>query len=353
MPVTVSVLIPCLNEEKYIKDCLESVKAFDLPFDVEIEVFILDGGSIDKTLDIVSSFCDQDRRFQLLDNPGKIQSSALNLGIEFSQGTWIMRLDAHTSYPINYLKLCFKTAISTGADNVGGVCITLPGSNTYQAKLIQSVTTHRFGVGNSGFRVGAKPGYRDTVPFGFFKRDVFDKVGLFDERLVRTQDYEMNRRIKVSGGSIYFNPEIRSSYFNLGEISKFLKKQFFRQGPYNVYMWYLAPYSFVFRHSITGVFTAYFLFCLFISPFNIFISSSFGLVLSLYFLCALVSSTQQTLKYRDARHLFCLPFLFFLFHICHGAGILVGIFKVFSSTAPIFLKIEPWAGAGRLRAWRK
>jgi glycosyltransferase involved in cell wall biosynthesis len=350
MSETISILIPCLNEEKYIETCLNSKKLFNSPATLSIEVFILDGGSTDKTRDLVSAFAQKDHRFKLIDNPGKIQSSALNIGLSVSQGDWIMRLDAHASYPVNYLNLCYETAKRTGADNVGGICITLPGGKGYQAQLIQALTTHKFGIGNSGFRTGAKEGVRDTVPFGFFRRDIFEKVGLFDERLVSTQDFEFNRRIKASGRQIYSNPEIESTYYNLKSFLQFLKKQLLKQGPYNTYMWYLAPYSFVPRHSITGFFVAFLLAGLMIAPFSKMFVSFLVLVLSLYFFLAVFSSIQQARRYRYFRHVLFLPFCFFLFHLCLGTGVLIGFLRLLTRTAPVLAKKEPWVGAGRFRA---
>ena len=91
-------------------------------------------------------------------------------------------------------------------ENVGGICITKPGAKTYQADLVQALCTHGFGVGDSAFRTGGKEDYADTVPYGFFKKSLFDKIGLFDERLVRAQDYEFNQRIIASGGKNMVKP---------------------------------------------------------------------------------------------------------------------------------------------------
>lgn len=347
----ITILIPCYNEERYIEKCLRSVLDFELTEKIKIEVLVLDGGSTDATRDIVATLGAQDFRIRLIDNPGRIQSIGLNIGIRESSGEWIMRLDAHTRYPPDYLMLCYQTAIETGADNVGGVCITHPGGEHYAAQFVQALTTHKFGVGNSGFRTGAKAGPRDTVPFGFFRRNVFDRIGFFDERLVRTQDYEFNRRLAAAGGKIYLNPDIQSSYFNLPDFRSFLKKQLQKQGPYNAYMWYLAPYAFVPRHAITGCFSLFFWAGLLMSPVSSSISSIYISILTLYFTLGFLASIQQALRYKLWRHLFFLPFGFFLFHISHGTGVLVGLFKLFTHSAPVQKGAEPWPGAGKFRAW--
>jgi hypothetical protein len=206
----------------------------------------------------------------------------MNIAIQASNGDFILRLDAHSFYPNNYLQICLETALETQADNVGGLVETIPGGDTYSALLVQSLTTHWFGVGNSGFRIGAKAGPRDTVPYGFFKRSIFDKVGLYDERLVRAQDYELNTRITKSGGLIWLNPEISLTYKNQASLLAFYKKQFFLEAPYNAYMWWIEKQTFNLRHSVTGFFSFGFLAGCFLSPFLSFISYLFMFVMILY-----------------------------------------------------------------------
>lgn len=104
--------------------------------------------------------------------------------------------------------------------------------------------------------MGGEEGPRDTVPFGFFKRSIFDRIGLYDERLVRAQDYEINRRIIAAGGTVWLNPQIEAYYHNQSTLAKFYKKQIVKEAPYNAYMWWVAPYAFAPRHAITGFFTA-------------------------------------------------------------------------------------------------
>src|SRR5438309_1507701 len=141
---SVSVLIPTLNEAEFIESCLNSVLAFVLPENVSIEVFVLDGGSVDSTRTIVNTVAVRDDRVRLINNPGRIQSTALNIGVEHSHADYIMRLDAHSAYPTNYLKLCYETSIRTGAANVGGIFVTQARGSSYEAALVQALTTHPF-----------------------------------------------------------------------------------------------------------------------------------------------------------------------------------------------------------------
>ena len=251
----ISILVPVRNEEAIIRECIESIKNFIIPKGLIVEIIIIDGMSDDNTVKIIKDIIVEDPRIKLLYNKKKFQASAINIGLKKAKGDWVMRLDAHSIYPSNYLELCYETAIETKAENVGGIVIAEQNGESYEASQVQALTTHPFGVGDSGFRVGMNAGEVDTVPYGFFKKEVFQKIGLMDERLIRAQDYEFNRRIKKFGGSVYINPKIKIYYYNQSSLIKFFKKQIFLDAPYNAYMWYLAPYTFTIRHSITALFS--------------------------------------------------------------------------------------------------
>jgi len=351
-PQLASILIPCRNEQVYIETCLRSVLAFELPAGLAFEVLVLDGRSEDRTVALARAIAASDPRIQVLDNPGRIQSTAINLGVRAARGAWIMRLDAHAVYPSNYLRLCHETALRSGADNVGGICITEPGGTRYSAQLVQALTTHKFGVGDSGFRTGAKEDWADTVPYGFYRREVFDKIGWLDERLVRAQDYEFNSRLIASSGRILRNPNIQIYYFNQPSLSAFYRKQFFHEAPYNAYMWYLAPYAFAWRHAITGFFTLGFLGGITFGPiYPRLIGIPFVVVMVLYAVLSILAAIQQAIRYKEPLHTFLLPLAFFLYHFVHGLGVVTGILRLATLTAPVQKSKEPWFGAGRLRAW--
>ena len=191
----VSVIIPCRNEEKFIASCLNSIIYSDYSQE-RIEVMVVDGMSNDKTREIVSEFSEKYPHIRLIDNPKKIVPTALNIGIRDSKGQVIMRMDAHNIYDKQYISKCIKYLLEYSVDNVGGVCITLPENNNAVSKSIAIALSHRFGVGNSSFRIGSDSiKYVDTIPFGCYKREVFDKIGYFDEELIRNQDDEFNLRL--------------------------------------------------------------------------------------------------------------------------------------------------------------
>ena len=335
--IQIDVIIPVLNEQEYILSCLNSVCSFVLPKNVNLQIFVIDGCSKDETLRIALEFAaDKDNIF-VLNNPGIIQATALNIGIKQSKADYILRLDAHSEYPSDYLANCLETALRTSACNVGGMAITKASSSSLSATLVQAISTSKFGVGDSGFRVGAEEGVRDTVPYGFFKREIFNKYGLFNERLARAQDYEFNKRIQNEGGKIWFNPKIYFSYYNQSSFYSFIIKQIMKEAPFNAYMWYLAPYSFSVRHSVTLFFALGIIGGLVLTLFEIsyLLSLIFFNIVSLYFILGIYFSIKQSRRYKRFSLLPCLPFAFFVFHLTHGIGILAGIIRLIFNAAPV------------------
>ena len=347
----ISIIIPCRNEEKFIKGVIRSVLEFLDPDKIIREILLIDGKSSDNTRNIISELAATDHRIKLVENPHKHQSAALNIGIRQASGDYIMRLDAHAVYPADYLILCHNTAKKTRADNVGGIVFPKISQSRYCASLVHALTTHKFGVGDSAFRTSLQPGPTDTVPYGFFTKDIFERIGLFDERLVRAQDYEFNRRINAAGGTVWLNPEIQVGYFNQPTLWRFLKKMFVQDAPYNAYMWYLAHYTFAFRHAVTGIFTLGIILGGALSMVFWWARWPFLAVVGLYGLIAVTASVQQAWRYKQLLHVFLLPISFFLFHFIHGCGLLSGIIRLLLGCAPVKQQSEPWSGAGRHQAF--
>ena len=193
---SVSIIIPCRNEEKFIGKCLDSIIAQNYPQD-KLEVLVVDGRSTDGTKEIVEEYAQKYPFIKVLDNPRKIAPTALNVGIKGAKNEIIIRMDAHNVYEKSYVSKCIKYLRESNVDNVGGIWVTLPGDNTIIARSIALALSHPFGVGNSYFRIGSKkPRLVDTIPFGCYRKEVFKEVGLFNENLIRNQDIELNLRIK-------------------------------------------------------------------------------------------------------------------------------------------------------------
>lgn len=328
-----SVIIPARNEVRYIAQCLLSVFTAD-PVDSDLEVIVVDGMSTDGTREVLATWCEKHANLRVLDNPRGIVPAAMNIGIGAARGDWIIRLDAHSEYPQNYFSLCLETLKRSGADNVGGMVLARFETESFQGRFVQALTTHRFGVGNSGFRTGAKEGWADTVPFGCFPRAVFERIGFFDERLVRNQDYELNRRLIRLGGRIWFNPAIQITYHNQRSLSG-LMRQAFNTGKWNPWMWYVAPYSFAWRHAIPLGFVC----VLVVTCLSLLVGISIGAaigapVLLLYLGLALIASVQQALRYGWGLFLY-LPTLFLLYHLAYGLGSLWGIVMLLLFRSPV------------------
>ena len=207
--IIVSVIIPMLNEEKYIENCINSLISQTFP-KCQMEWLLIDGDSDDNTVAICKKF-EKDNPIRILRNPDKKTTYALNLGIKESIGKYIVRMDAHALYDKNYIEKCVFYLENTDADNVGGIAITE--AKGFVGTAIAKMLSSTFGVGGSAFRVSSESGYVDTVPFGAFRREVFERIGLFNNDLPRSEDNDINARIRESGGKIWLSNEIRFTYY--------------------------------------------------------------------------------------------------------------------------------------------
>jgi glycosyltransferase involved in cell wall biosynthesis len=315
----VSLVIPVRNEENHIQTCIESILNQDFPID-KLEVIFIDGNSSDDTKKIINNYVEKYPDLIILfDNPQKTVPFAMNIGIENSIGDYIIRLDAHSEYPNNYISDCIRTIENIEADNVGGLALTK--GKGFIGNAFAKVLSSKFGVGNSGFRTNAKSGYVDTVPFGAFKKETFEKYGYYDERLTRNQDYELNYRIRKMGGRIYLNSDISLTYFCRSTLSGILK-QSYENGKWNIITSKLCPGTMSLRHFIPLMFTL----SLIGLPILGFIHSLFNLILLfeliLYFGITSIVSLKVAENLKETA---MLVLLFPLFHISYGLGSLVGL----------------------------
>ncbi|PYP10580.1 MAG: glycosyltransferase family 2 protein [Gemmatimonadetes bacterium] len=228
---TISIVLPCRNEERYIGACLDSILATTYPLD-RIELLVVDGESEDRTREIVAEFVRRHPGVRLLENRRRITPAALNVGLRAATGEIILRMDAHVVYPINYIPRLVDALLTSDADNVGGIIVTLPADGSTMARAIAVGLSHPFGVGNAYFRIGVgAPRWVDSVPFGCFRREVFDRIGLFDEELIRNQDDEFNLRLIKFGGRILLLPDVVSYYFARRSLSD-LSRMYYQYGYY-------------------------------------------------------------------------------------------------------------------------
>jgi glycosyltransferase involved in cell wall biosynthesis len=228
-PFQVSVIMPCLNEAKNIRSCLNSVVDNDFPKH-RLELLVVDGKSDDGTREIVSEFTQRYSWIKLLDNVRKTTPVAMNIGVQSAKGQIVMRMDAHTVYPVNYISGLVNWLVKSQADNVGGISIVRPANQSSKADAIAFALSHPWGVGNSHFRIGAaEPKWVDTVPFGCYWKELFSRIGLYNEALLRNQDDELNHRLIRQGGRILLVPEI-VSFYTARESLKKLWTMFYQYG---------------------------------------------------------------------------------------------------------------------------
>ena len=324
----ISIIIPCLNEEKYIANCLDSVLASDYDKS-KMEILVVDGMSGDKTREIVALYSKKHKHIKLLSNPDKIVPKSMNIAIKQANGDYIIRLDAHASYPKNYFSKLIEWHQKLDAENVGTAIVTKVKNLTKKSASIKEVLSHKFGVGNSDFRTGTKEVKEvDTVPFGCYKKEVFKKYGLYDERLIRNQDIELNKRIINGGGKIYLIPDVQCTYFARENFTA-LAKNNYSNGFWNILTAYYTKTlnSLSLRHFIPLLFLLSLLFPLILSIFLPKFIDVGLLSLSSYFALVIMIS----FKLRDSTNSFIyLVSSFLVLHLSYGMGSLMGIFSVIS-----------------------
>lgn len=221
----ISVVMPVLNEEMYLAQSVEHILSQDYPGELELVLAL--GPSRDNTTEIARRIASADPRVTVVDNPtGKIPA-AINAAIKAARHTVIARVDGHALIPPGYLRLAMATLTRTGAVNVGGM-MAAEGETPFQRAVAYAMTSP-FGVGASRFHTGGQPGPADTVYLGVFRRAAIEQVGGYDEEYLRAEDWEMNHRIRQSGGMIWFEPELRVTYRPRATVAR-LGTQYFQYG---------------------------------------------------------------------------------------------------------------------------
>lgn len=207
---TVSILIIVCNEAARISEILNQALCQDYPAELT-EIIVVDGDSDDGTPDIAAAFSCYGRSCLVLRLNERGRSQGLNRGIKLSKNQIILRLDARTSIATDYVSSCVETLLRTSADNVGG--LQQPIAVTRRQQVFALALTNPFGVGYAQFRFGKRSGYVDSVYLGSFRREVFDRVGYFDEESpIISDDSDINLRIQQSGGKVYLDTQIVTFY---------------------------------------------------------------------------------------------------------------------------------------------
>lgn len=324
---TVSVIIPVRNEENFIGKCIESFLDQAYP-ENRFEIIVVDGMSEDNTRTIVKEYMSRYKNIRLYDNPDKYTPNALNIGIKNASGKIIMLASSHAIYSRDYISTCAQKIVEEKAEIVGGKMITLPRNSSIKAKVIASVLSNPFGVGGAKYRIRCdKESYVDTVAYGLYKKELFDKAGLFNENLVRNQDIEMNLRLKRIGARTLLVPQV-SSYYYARDTFTSLWKNNFANGFWVIYSTKFAKVPFSFRHLIPLFFVLFLVLGCFLSMFSPILAELYMVVLGLYMLLNVYFSLKISFRLKN---LLAFPLAFFTFlslHVSYGIGSLVALIKL-------------------------
>ena len=324
----ITVICPIRNEEHFIGSFLNSIIKQDYPVN-DMEILLVDGMSIDCTRSIVTDFVKSHPHIRLIDNPHGTVSYAMNEGIKNAEGDIIIRLDAHAVYPTNYFsKLVYYLNKLEDADNLGGVCVTQPANNSKEAIAIAACMSSRFGVGNSYFRIGTRNiKLVDTVPFGCFRKSLFEKVGLYDADMVRNQDDELNGRIIKKGGKIYLLPDIKIIYYARDSISK-VRRMFYQYGLYKPLGNKKLGSPATIRQFFPLLFVLFLILGL-ISAIIFPILWPFYLgVIALHLIIGAYEGLKGAEKTNHAECCFLMPYIFLNMHVSYGLGYLRGMYNL-------------------------
>ena len=308
---SVSVILPVLNEEKYLAATLAAITGQDFKGDFEIILAL--GPSKDQTNAIAAQLAQKDSRIKLIKNPSGKTAAALNAAIAAAIHPIIVRVDGHALLPKDYIRIAVKTLLETGAVNVGGI-MAAQGETLFE-KSVALAMRSPVGVGGSRFHTGGQAGPTDTVYLGVFLKSAIDAIGGFDPAFIRAQDWELNFRLRKNGGVVYFQPDLHVTYRPRSSV-RALAKQYFEYGrwrrevmrthPGTINLRYLAP-------PVTLVFTSIGLL------FGVFVSAIF-LIAPIGYLVGVVVSGVVVGKSFATKLM--LPIVLLTMHMSWGLGFL-------------------------------
>jgi len=323
----VSVVIPCYNEQSTIRLLLNALREQTFPR-AEMEVIIADGMSSDGTRKEITAFQADfpDLAVRIVDNAVRSIPAAVNRAIESSQGEIIVRLDAHSKPYPDYVENCVKDIEAGCGDNVGGVWEIHPGADTWVANAIAVAAAHPLGVGDALYRHAKKAAEVDTVPFGSFKRELIERVGLLDETLLTNEDYEFNTRIRKAGGRIWLDPSIRSIYFARSTFME-LARQYWRYGYWKWRMLRRYPDTLRWRQALPPLFVLSLIGLAVLSIFLPLFSYALAGELLVYFSIMLVAGMHAAVRQKKFLIIFGLPLAIPVMHITWGSAFLWSILK--------------------------
>jgi glycosyltransferase involved in cell wall biosynthesis len=221
----ISVIIPVLNEQHYLAAAVKSV--LGQKYAGDIEVLLALGPSTDQTNEVAAELAKADKRIRLINNPRGLTTVGLNEAIKQSKNAIIVRIDAHSEPASGYLENGVRILLAKQADLIGGI-MDAKGTSAFQ-KAVAWAYTSRFGIGGAKFHVGGAEGEAESAYLGIFQKSALERVGGYDESIVRGEDWDLAQRIKKTGGLVWFSPELKVTYWPRGTWQK-LARQFLSTG---------------------------------------------------------------------------------------------------------------------------
>jgi glycosyltransferase involved in cell wall biosynthesis len=318
---TVSVVLPVRREGRGFATTLTRILEQDYP--AIVEVLVVDGMSDDATREVVGEFSARDPRFKLLDNPGLIVPTAMNVGIRAATGAIIVRVDGHTRIGPDYVRRCVAALRASSASCAGGRMDAV--GVTFIGRVVAAATSGPFGVGNSHFHYSEEPRFTESVYLGAWPRATLLRVGGFDEEMVRDQDDELNYRLRKLGGTVWLDPAIRSEYTPRGSLLKlwsqyrqygFWKIRVFQKHPTMLRLRHFVPAAFVLA-ALTGIVLAVAV------PWGRWLLAAGA---ALYLAGAVAAALATPTRWAERA---AMPLVFLTIHAAYGAGFLAGLVRFF------------------------
>ena len=323
---SVSVVIPCFNEQRFISSVLKNLaRQYDLG---DYEIIVVDGMSTDRTRQIIEEFASSNSKLRIrtIDNPARNIPTALNLGIAAAAGEVIVRMDAHSVPTDGYVKRCVEQLNSGSISVVGMPWRITSGADSLTARAIALAVGHRFGIGDAQYRLQVDSARLvDTVPFGAFKKSLWTDLGGYNEELLANEDYDFNYRVRKGGGQILLDPAEHCEYYARVTFRE-LAKQYARYGHWKAQMIKLHPRSIRVRHLVAPAFVLALLGFGVLSIWSGYALAAFSLILGIYLICSVLVAVVLAAKSRDWK---LVPFVvgaFLCLHLAWGLSFLKGLF---------------------------
>lgn len=324
----VTLVVAARNEEAYIGECLNSLYAQNYDQGL-LEVIAVDGMSGDKTREIINSYKKDHSNLRVYDNKKKTAPHAFNIGAKNAKGDLIFIMGGHNTYPKDYVKKCVSYMNRMPeVDNVGGTITTKTNKSNAISKAIVFVLSSRFGVGSAKFRTKIKkPQFVSTVFGGCYRKEVFKKIGYFNENLKRAQDIEFNLRLKRAGGKILLAPDIYSFYYPKTSLGEFVRYNF-EAGRWPIFVYRMTKSPLNLMHYIPFLFVLGLILgtLTFLVDWLSFLYPMYLFFLLLYLIISLIEAARCAASEKRISLFVITPIIFLTRHVSYGIGSLTALF---------------------------